>query len=408
MKRFYQFATVFLTLFSLFMPISRAEEEIKIGVITTLTGPKAPIGERQKRGYKMALGEINAKGGINGKRVKLIYKDDAGKSHSAIAAFEDLLTEQVVAIIGSYSSFCTFQLAGLGERYNVPLLSPCAAIDKLTKQGFRWLFRLNATSSQYVEALLEFVVEQHPRVRRMIIVREDTPFGLQETQKVKEVAKRFRVQVSRELIYSPGESDFYPLLSILQKEKPRLILLISTATDAIQFLKQSREVKLSPWAFLGIGAGFLMPRFVSRGVDVRYVITATQWIPNINWPGAKEFAEKYEERYKEPAEYHSAETYAALHVMADAIKRAGCYTSELDCRKAIRDALKKTDMMTAFGPVKFVDFKGYTNQNRHPIAIVQIQDGALVTIWPPEYSTGNAAYPFPGWETKPLPEEPTE
>jgi len=371
-------------------------QEIKIGVITTLTGAKAPIGERQKRGYELALEEINAEGGIDGHKVVLIYKDDKGKPQKAIKAFEDLVSQQVAAVIGTYSSFCTFEIAGLAERYKIPLLSPCAAADKLTKQGFKWFFRLNAPVSDYIKALIKFIAELHPKAEGITIVREDTPFGFQIAERVKRKAKELRVKVIKELYYSPGSPEFYSLIGQLKEDS--LVLLISKAADASEFLKECEKKDFAPFAFLGIGAGFLGPNFIKN--NQAYLITPTQWVSDVNWPGAKEFARKYQIKYQEPAEYHSAEAYAALKTISKAIQKAKCHTGDIDCRKKIKKALQEINILTAFGPVRFVTSKGYTNQNLHPVLIVQIQQKQPATVWPPEYATADLIYPFPGWKKK--------
>ena len=98
-------------------------------------------------------------------------------------------------------------------------------------------------------------------------------------------------------------------------------------------------------------------------------------------------------KYGSPTEYHGAEAYAAIYVLADALKRAKTLTPE-----GVREALIKTDMMTAFGPVKFVSYGKKKQQNSLPTYLVQWQKGKLQTVWPKSVATKPYVYPVPPWK----------
>ena len=128
--------------------------------------------------------------------------------------------------------------------------------------------------------------------------------------------------------------------------------MISYIMDASMLMRQSKELNLTPKLFVGGAAGFTLPEFQKNaGSATEYVYSATLWTPSVPYPGAKEYYDKFFAKYNEPTEYHGAEAYAALYVIADALKRAKNLT-----RQDVRDALAKTDMMTAFGPVKFISY----------------------------------------------------
>ncbi len=106
----------------------------------------------------------------------------------------------------------------------------------------------------------------------------------------------------------------------------------------------------------------------------------------------------YRERYNEEPTFHSVEAFVAIMVMAEAVKRAPAVDSE-----SIRKSLLELDMDTAYSHVKFETFQDFTNQNRHPMVIQQIQKGKFVLLWPDDYKTGAPLYPAPLWKKRAKP-----
>ncbi len=196
--------------------------------------------------------------------------------------------------------------------------------------------------------------------------------------------------------YEAGAVDFKPLLVKVKSKKPDLIYMVSYIMDAALLIRQSQELNLNPKLFFGGAAGFTLPEFQKNvGAGSEYIYSTTIWTPSVPYPGAKEYYDKFVAKYNTPTEYHGAEAYSGMYVIADALKRPKSLTS-----KDVRDALAKTDMMTAFGPVKFVSYGKKTQQNSLPTFLVQWQKGKLETVWPKEVSTAKFVYPFPKWNKR--------
>jgi branched-chain amino acid transport system substrate-binding protein len=157
-------------------------------------------------------------------------------------------------------------------------------------------------------------------------------------------------------------------------------------------MRQSREIGLKPMAFLGAGAGFSNAQFAKEKEISHGIFSSTQWTSAVSWPGAKEFAKTYQQRYGKPASYHAATAYTALWILAQTAAEANAD------REKTRELLKAGKWDTIDGPVKFDDYEGYTNQNKHQMLVEQIQDGKFVTVWPKEFQTGKPIWPFPGWK----------
>jgi branched-chain amino acid transport system substrate-binding protein len=174
--------------------------------------------------------------------------------------------------------------------------------------------------------------------------------------------------------------------------KPDLIFMVSYVADAILLMRQARELQLTPMAFLGGGAGFTSTQFAAQREISEGVLSSTQWTEDVSWPGAKEWAARYRQRFGKEAPYHAACAYEAMRIMATTAAQAG------GDREKIREVLRAGSWNGIMGEVKFTDYEGFTNQNHHPMLVVQIQQGKYVTVFPPQFASGKTAWPFPGWK----------
>lgn len=209
-------------------------------------------------------------------------------------------------------------------------------------------------------------------------------------------AQKIGVKVLLKEKYEKGSIDFKPLLSKVKAAQPDVIYMVSYVMDASLLMKQIKELRINAKLFAGGAAGFAIPEFIDNAKDAaENVITATLWTPQLKFPGAKEYAEKYRKKYGDYPSYHGASAYAALFVTKDALERAKDWTPD-----GIRNALKATHLTTAFGPVKFEDREGYQNQNFLDTFVLQVLKGEHETVWPEKYASKKYLYPVPTWRER--------
>jgi len=371
-------------------------DSIKVGVLLPLTGSQAKFGEIEKRSFEMALEEINAKGGVNGKKIELIFEDDTGKPDVGRSAVEKLISrEQVPVITGGYSSSVVSASAPVAQQYKVPFLICTGSADDITEKGYDYVFRLNPPASEYANAVQSFM-QDVAKVKTAAILYENTQFGQSSSKSFEKELEALGVKVVIKEGYQAGAIDFKPILTKVKAANPDLLYMVSYVMDASLLMRQSKELGINPRLFVGGGAGFTLPEFQkSAGDAADYVYSATLWAETLPFPGAKEYFNKYRKLYNEDTEYHGAEAYAAMYVVADALKRAKSITP-----KDVRDALAATDMMTAFGPVKFVSYDKKTQQNKLDTYLVQWQKGNLEAVWPKKISTKKFVFPTPNWDKR--------
>ena len=362
---------------------SAAAAPVKIGVINSLTGPEAPIGEDLSNGIKLAIEDLKKKD----IEVQVVWEDDTGKPQIGISAMEKLATRDNVAgvvgpftvwwpaigNVGAYTSSVTSVVAKTAERYKVPLVNPVASKEEITRQGYKYVFRVSATTNDYAQVLLDMATT-FGQPKTMAILNENTDFGVSGGRSAKEYGEKKGLKVVFNEAYSKGSPDYRSTLVNVKNSNPDVVFMVSYVADAILLMRQSREIGLSPKAFLGAGAGFSNAQFAKESAVSHGIFSSTQWTPAVSWPGAKEFAKAYQDKYGKQASYHAATAYTAMWILAQAVSQAN------GDREKTREILDSGSWETIDGTVKFADYDGYTNQNKHQMLVEQIHDGKFVTV----------------------------
>jgi branched-chain amino acid transport system substrate-binding protein len=361
---------------------------LKIGLINSMTGPEAPIGEHLSNAFKLAAEDLKAEG----VDAQLLWEDDAGKPQVSMTAVEKLVTrDDVCGIVGPYSSAAGNADAKIAERYKVPLLVPLAAKDEITRQGFKWVFRLAPTTLDRVGALFDLALTAG-KPQSIAILNENTDFGSSVGRSARIIAEKRGLKVVFEEAYAKGSPDYRSTLSKLKDTKPDLVFMGSYVVDAILLMRQSREIGLAPQAFLGAGAGFAMSQFADEKEISHGVFTSAEWAPDVKWAGAREWAERYTKRFGKAPTYHASGAYQSAMIMGRTAAKVGCD------RAKIREALRAGKWTGITGETVFQDFDGYTNQNKQVMVVQQILDGKHATVWPPALASRKPVWPFPGWK----------
>ena len=374
-----------------------AADTIKVGVLLPLTGSQAKFGEIEKRSYEMAAEEINAKGGVKGMKIELLFEDDTGKPDVGRSGMEKLISREMVPVItGGYSSSVTAAAAPVAQQFKVPFVICTGSADDITEKGYEYVFRINPPASEYPNSVQTFLKGVATDVKTVALLYENSAFGQSSSKSFEEDAKGLGLNIVVKEGYQAGAIDFKPILTKVKAANPDMIYMVSYVMDASLLMRQSKELRINPKMFVGGGAGFTLPEFAkSAGDAANGVFSATLWVETLPFPGAKEYFNKFQKKYGSETEYHGAEAYAAMYVVADALTRAKSITP-----KDVRDALATTDMKTAFGPVKFVSYGKKTQQNNLDTYMVQWQNGVLEAVWPTSVATKKYIYPTPPWDKR--------
>lgn len=377
-------------------PMLAQGKTFKVGVPLPLTGAEAKFGEMEKQAYEMAVDEINAKGGVKGTKLELDIQDSGGKPETATAIVEKFITiDKYPIVVGEYTSQCSYAVAGIAEKYKVPYLVVTGAADKITQQGWKYVYRMNPPSSLYNQGLFG-LWGSVGKPKSIALLYENTDFGISTSKAMKEYCEANGIQIVLSEAYQAGAVDFKPILQKVKSLRPEVIYMVSYLMDASLLMRQSKELDINPLAFIGGAAGFTLPEFLQNAADAsEYALSGTLWTPQVKYPGAKSFFDNFKARFNKEPDYHGAEAYAAAYVLADVLKRAKAWTPD-----DLRSALADTDLMTAFGQVKFISWGQFTNQNRMDTLVLQVQKKKFETVYPPEAASAKAIYPVPRWRDR--------
>jgi branched-chain amino acid transport system substrate-binding protein len=369
-------------------PPVAAQTPIKIGASMSVTGTYAKPGTYQKQGYDVCVDELNAKGGILGRKVELVIYDDQSNPATAVRLYEKLITEDKVdAVMGPYSSAVSEAVANVTEKYKKVMVAPLAATTSIFKKGRKYIFMVITPAENYLDGLIDMAAKRG--LKTVAIINEDTLFPKASASGTAEAAKKKGMQVVLQEAYPKGNTDFSALLVKIKAANPDVIAAGTYFDDAVAITRQMKELNVNPKMF-GLTVGGDLPEFHDLlKQNAEYVYGSTQWDESLPYPGQKEFLAAYKSKFKGEPAYHTAAGYAGCLIYAEAVKRA----ATLDADK-VRDQLLKMEIKTAFGEYK-VEPDGF--QAAHKMVMLQWQDGKRIVVWPDDLANGKPRYPTPEW-----------
>ncbi len=365
---------------------------IKIGASLSLTGTYAALGLNQQRGYQLCAKHLNEKGGVLGRKVEIVLYDDQSDPATGVRLYERLINQDKVdVLLGPYSSAISEAVANVNERYKMPMVAPMASATSIFKKGRKFIFMVQSPAEVYLEGVLDLAAKLG--LKTVAVINEDTLFPKATAQGTIELAKKKGLQVVFAEAYPKGNTDFSAILTKVRSTHPDVLGAATYFDDAIAITRQMRELDVNPKLY-GVTVGGDLPKFHELlGKNAEFIYGATQWEPELPYPGAKAFNDAYKKDFPgADLSYHSAGGYGGCQVITEAIKRA----DSLDGEK-IRDAILKMDITTVYGGFK-VDRDGF--QLSHKMVTFQWQGGRKVIVWPDELATGKARFPTPPWKQR--------
>jgi branched-chain amino acid transport system substrate-binding protein len=370
-----------------------AQGPIKIGASLSLTGTYAKLGKNQHEGYQLCQKDLNAKGGLLGRKIEFVVYDDQSMPATAVRLYEKLITEDKVdGVMGPYSSPVTEAVANVTEKYKKVMVSPLAATTSIFKKTPRrqYIFMVISPAEAYLEGLVDMAAKRG--LKTVAIVNEDTLFSKAAASGAAELAKKKGLQVVYQEAYPKGNTDFSALLTKVKAANPDVIAAATYFDDAVALTRQMRELSVNPRMY-GVTVGGDLPEFYDiLKQNAEFIYGATQWESTLPYPGNQEFFDTYKKEFGHEPSYHSAAGYAGCVIYAEAAKRAGSLEAD-----KVREQLLKLETKTAFGEYK-VDADGF--QIAHKMVMFQWQGEKKVTVWPDDLAKGKPKFPTPPWNAR--------
>lgn len=369
-------------------PLPAAGPDFVIGLPMSLTGPYARASEEQRRGLQMWIDEVNARGGVLGRRVRLQAYDDRSVADRAAKQTEQLIAvDRVPILIGPYSSESTRAAADVAERHGVPMVSIGASTGEPWDRKPRHLFGVYTPATAWFDPVLTYARARG--LRRVALIYPSTPFAREVAQGVRARSKALGLRIVFEEEYPADTTSFAGMVTKLKQRRPDVVLGASYLPDSMAIMRAARDKRLYARVF-AFALGPVQPDFGRQlSLDAEGVMGVSQWEPASVLPGAEAFAASFQQRYRYPPDYHAAGGYAAGQVIEAAIRKAGGTD-----RARLRDALAALDIVTVFGRYR-VDAQG--RQTGKSGYVVQWIDGERTLVLPDYAAKRPPAYPFRDW-----------
>jgi branched-chain amino acid transport system substrate-binding protein len=351
---------------SALMGCQKKEETIKIGLAGVQTGPDGEIGAAPIRGSQLAIDEWNAKGGVLGKKIETVVRDDEGKASQAVAVAQELVAAGVQAVVGHFNSGCSLPASEIYHQAGIVQITPASTNPQVTERGFTQTFRVCGRDDQQGDVSAKFALDTL-KLKRLAVIHNKTAYG----QGIAEVFKK-TIEANGERVtlfdgLASEEMDFRATISAIQKSGAQGVFWGGMYNQAGPFFNQLRQAGFKG-AFLG-GDGIYDPELI-KTVGAKADSLFISFGPDfVNSEAAKPFLAAYKQKFNQEAAGYSIYGYDAANILLAAIEKAGT----TDAAK-VSEALRSQAWNGLMGQTEF-DAKG--DLKKANFVIWTIRDGAF-------------------------------
>ena len=407
--RFASFMATLATVVLLGAP-ARAADPITIGLGMALTGPLAANGKSSLLAMKIWEDDVNAKGGLLGRPVKLIYYDDQSNPSTVPGIYTKLLdVDKVTLVVSGYASTQIAPAMPImiqKKRLFISLFGTGINDEFKYDRYFSMIPNGPTPKPAFTRGFFKVAEVQKPKPETIAIAAADAEFGRNACEGARENAKAAGFKVIYDKAYPPSTTDFTPIIRAVQAANPDLFVICSYPLDSVGMVKAMNEIGFKPKMWGGAMVGLQATVFKTQlGPLLNGLVNFETWIPakSMQFPGSMELLAKYQARAGaegvDPLGYYMPVwAYAYLQVLGQAVEA----TKSLDDGK-LAEYIHKSTFKTVVGDVKF-DAKGEWAVERTMAAQFQnikgntVEDfrdlSTEVVLYPPQYKSGDVIYPY--------------
>jgi branched-chain amino acid transport system substrate-binding protein len=381
--------------------LAQSKGPIRIGVIAEA---QAVAGSSIPMGAQLAADEINAAGGVDGRKIEIVSYDNHSSSAESVRAFQRAVNEDHVnAVIASYISEVVLALEPWAGRLKTVMITPGAASDVITqniakdyahnKYTFHGYLTSTSLGQLVCDAAKDLLVDDL-KMKSAVIMSEDAAWTTPLDASYENCLPKIGLKVLDHIRFSPDTTDFTPIFNKIEGEKPDVMITgISHVGTQPTVQWKSQQV---PIPMLGISSQATNSTFWkdTNGATEGVLYNAVSGPDVAVTPKTLPFVAAFQKRFGNFPSYCGYTAYDEVYYIADAIKRAGSTESD-----KLVDALEKTDWV---GTIGRVEFTGKDSPNPHALKVgkgtitglmLQWQDGKQVNLWPREVANGKLRFP---------------
>lgn len=372
-------------------------ETIVIGALHPLSGAAAADGQQMDNGAQLAVDAINEAGGIEslgGAQLELASADTQGAPEVGQSEAQRLIQDGAVALVGTYQSAVSQNVAAVAERNQVPFVIDVSSADAILAQGYTYTFRLQPSGTVLGEGGAQFLAEvaegAGAAAPKVAILHEQGPFGTAIKDTFSAKAQELGLEVVSATSYDPASvSDFTTQITAVQAAGADVLMVAGYYRDGVLVANAVNTVKPDLDAVWGVANGaFDLPQFPAEvGEAGEGYFDANYHLDTTN-PDTQALMELYRETYDDEIRTGAVLAYDAVRVIADALERAGSADPT-----ALRDAIAETDLPSLVAQSGNISFSETgENEGATPI-LMQVQGGKVVQVYPEDLAEAEPVYP---------------
>jgi branched-chain amino acid transport system substrate-binding protein len=360
-------------------PAAAAEKPLKVGALLAVTGPASFLGAPEARTLEMLVEELNAKGGVAGRKVQLIVKDTGGSAEKAVSFAKQLVDEeQVFAILGPSTSGETMAVKSIAEQGKTLLLS-CAAAEVIVNPIAQYVFKTPQKDSDAV--IMIFQRMKAMGISKIAVLSSNTGFGGAGKQQVAKLAPEHGIQILLDEVYDKAATDLTAEVTKVKAANVQAILNWSIEPAQAIVIKNARQL------------GLTIPIFQSHGFgNIQYVKAAGAAAEGVMFPAGRllvadalpaknpqktvlvSYKKAYEGKYKEDVSTFGGHAYDALTILVQAIKKVG------PDREKVRAAIEGTKGLVGTAGVFTFSPTDHNGLGLDAFEMLTVKDGKFVVL----------------------------
>ena len=376
-----------------------AKPPIKIGISLPLTGNFSEPGTAAMRGYKIWQQLINKQGGLLGRKVQLIIRDDASNQNTIVADYTRLITEDKVdLLLGTFSSLLNLPASAVAERFKMVYVEPAGGSPRMFNRGFEYLFFAQQATAPHQGDLFSAWVKKLPASKRpktAAYPTQDDPFTQPVIAGIQTKLEAAGIRTVYSKVYAPDTTDFDTIAAGIKSSGADLVAEGAVFDDGVGIIRSFKKLGYNPKVLFETSAPSESELF-SKAIGVQNtagIFYAVSWSPSAKgskYPKNQEFLRAYKKAYqgKIPAE-DAADAFAAAQVLETAVRKVG----KID-QGVIKDYLHSHPVRTILGPLSW----DKTGAPRQAFLLAQWQRGKSQIVLPKVVATTKKIiFPKPAW-----------
>jgi branched-chain amino acid transport system substrate-binding protein len=372
---------------------------IKIGASLPLTGEFAEPGKAAKQGYQVWEALTNEKGGLIGRKVKIVVKDDASNQNTVVSDYNALVSkDKVDMLIGTFSSLLNLPASAVAERNRMLYVEPAGGAPEIFDRGFKHIFfAQQATADHQGDVWAKYVTElpADKRPKTAAYPTLDDPFAQPTSEGIEKILSAAGIKTVYRKTYTIDNANLDSIAGAVKNSKADLVVNGATFEDGVGLVRALRKAHYTPKMLYQTSApsfGDQYSKAIGKGTT-EGIFYAVSHSKKAETPGNAEFVKKYEEMFggtEVPED--AADAYATAEVMATAVKAVK--SVDRNSQDKLADWLRENNVDTILGPLSW-DEKG---RPEGEFLVGQWQSGVPEIVLPKEAATSDKI--IPGWKPK--------